>query len=603
MGDNVAVIAAADMRLAGKMESGAYYHATCDSNVNDDHQSESADDDEICEMAAKIGSLQNDQENGDDATKKTSDKEDCIACKDQCINIWFSRIKIQKGTNPILRLAFKGMAPIIKLEKSMKLAQDFGMKQYGKKIAPFESYFPYIWELFTYANVVVTLCLFLYTTISLAVKNKKNTVDFVYLGFSIVASFMSFLDLGITSYFYKCRLACDLSHWVSKKCVKKCNECDPSCCTSNYCNNCNCQECCCCGLVCCDHCCNRFFKNKWSELARLLLIDVFVYPLTMCSMLRVFLNIIHDKGNISVPTGFSIAAFVGTLIWHFFFIYVLRTVVIVRTIFAIQKLRDGGPEVKTGKSFHKSFFVHVMGQMVSQIVMIVSIGAKMYHENRNFLETKTVQVSPFLWYTIIGGFVIPLAGIFTFAIANFYSVQEYPIGFFLDLLFTTIKKRRPKDVVSPSKEENKKGEMSLAFKMSQEAEKDAQNIADRIESEFTNIHKTSALNKYGYVYQSPLLVALSIVYAIFLLIFAICCVLEPDPTTAVTEFVVLNDSPGWIAFFIVGVILVNLLNILVLLIAGVWMAIIIGVLLLIAFVILLLVLSCCVGDSRSTQRH
>ena len=80
--------------------------------------------------------------------------------------------------------------------------------------------------------------------------------------------------------------------------------------------------------------------------------------------------------------------------------------------------------------------------MVSQVSMIVCIGAKMHYENRNFSVDNTVQISSALWYMFFGALIIPFAGIFTFGISNFYSVQEYPIGYFLDLLDSVIRRSK-----------------------------------------------------------------------------------------------------------------------------------------------------------------
>ena len=216
----------------------------------------------------------------------------------------------------------------------------------------------------------------------------------------------------------------------------------------------------------CDHCCKLCCKNKYSDLVRMLLIEVFVYPITICSMFKLFLNILRDDGKVDVRAGFSIVVFGLVVLWKIVTIYGLRTFVLLRTILAVQKFRKDGPVEKTARSFHIRFFVHVMGQMFSQVVMIVCVGAKMYHENRNFSTENTVRISGFLWYMIIGALLIPFAGVLTFAIANFYSVQEYPIGFFLDLLHTVVKKRGFADAMSPSTKQNDKGKKSVKLGMS-----------------------------------------------------------------------------------------------------------------------------------------
>lgn len=532
--------------------------------------------------------------------------DDKETCEEKCCEVCAARVNGRKG-----------LASVVEL-KSLRKAREFGKKHLKEKVFPLFS--TYGRELWTYAQFLITVGLTLYSVIDLTVSdpNKRTIVDFVSLGFSIVSCALTVLDIGVTIYFHRCKLACDFGRYVVNKrkrnpdgeveteseskdvpveATEDAEETDPESVQEQTC----CNE----GGH-CDKCCKLCCKNKYADLVRMLLIEIFVYPITICSMFRLFLNILRDDGKVDIRAGFSIVVFGLVLLWKIVTIYGLRTFVLVRTILAIQKIRKDGPVEKTGRSFHIRFFVHVMGQMFSQVLMIVCVGAKMYYENSNFSTDNTVRISGFLWYMIIGALLIPFAGVLTFAIANFYSVQEYPIGFFLDLLHTVVKKRGFGDAMSPSMKENEKGKKSVKLGMSKETEEEAKRIAEKIESEFTKIHNASTLNKYGYVFQSPLLIMLSIAYAGFLLAFAICCILAPssDPLTGTVELVVLYPALGWTVFYILGVILVNLLNILVLLVAGLWFAIIVGVLLLIILVILLIVLCVCLSsNSKNTRRY
>ena len=193
-------------------------------------------------------------------------------------------------------------------------------------------------------------------------------------------------------------------------------------------------------------------------------------------------------------------------------------------------------------------------------MIVVFIGGKFYYDN--WPAEPTVQISPFLWYMMVGGLVIPFAGVFTFLIGNYYSVQEYPIGFFLDLLLT----RRVGNT------QNDNGEQSLSFKpihfgMLSEADKGAKNIARKSLSDFIEMHSTNCLCKYFYVFQHPVLIILSISYTLTILAFAICFVLHVGTNNQMA------DSTGWVVFFVLGITLICLANILVLLVGGVWLII------------------------------
>ena len=130
--------------------------------------------------------------------------------------------------------------------------------------------------------------------------------------------------------------------------------------------------------------------------------------------------------------------------------------------------------------------------------MIVCIGAKMHYENRNFSVDNTVQISSALWYMFFGALIIPLAGVFTFGISNFYSsVQEYPIGYFLDLLDSVIRR---------SKEQGARSTIETELS-SEKAKKTVRYMI----ADFKYVNGRFPLKKYYYVFWSPLLITLSII--------------------------------------------------------------------------------------------
>ena len=237
--------------------------------------------------------------------------------------------------------------------------------------------------------------------------------------------------------------------------------------------------------------------------------------------------------------------------------------VVLRTLIAMRKIRKDGPVASTAKWFHIHLFVHVLGQVVSQVAMMVCIGVKMDYENRDFSIENTVRISGFLWFMFFGALIVPLAGIFTFAISNFYSVQEYPIGYFLDLLHSSIRRG---ELGEQSAQESAEVKQSIETGVSSES------VAQNIETEFTKIHKRSTLSKYGYVFLSPLLVTLSIVHTLLIFAFLMSYLLEP---TVSGQFGVLySSSTGWTVFFVIACLLVGVPHILVLLVGVVWIVII-----------------------------
>ena len=216
-------------------------------------------------------------------------------------------------------------------------------------------------------------------------------------------------------------------------------------------------------------------------------------------------------------------------------------------------------------------------------MMIVLIRVKMEYENRDFDKGSAIQISGFLWYMLFGGVIIPLAGVFVFAIPSFYSIQEYPIGYFLDLVHSSV-----------SIGDSEQGEQSVPLENI--------NIVQNIETEFNKVHNQSAFKKYAYVFFNPLLVALSIVYTLLIFAFLGSYLLEPNPTVPGQFEVLHSDSVGLTIFF--GT-LVGLPHLLVLFIGVVWI-VIIGFILLFIVVLIFLAFACCmcfVCAGNDSERH
>ena len=296
-----------------------------------------------------------------------------------------------------------------------------------------------------------------------------------------------------------------------------------------------------------------------------MLSDLLVYPITICSMFEFLLGMLRTQQNdIDIK---DMVLFAVQVLQSVVIIYGTRCIVILKTTCTLHQAGS------TAQCFHLHFFLHMVGQMLTQVLMIVCIGAKMFYENRNFSVDNTVHVSLFLWYMIAGGLVLPFVGVFTFAIGKYYSVQLYPIGFFLDLYTAGIGKIP-----------------DFSNKIAK--------IAAKIEADFDEIYDEGILYKYGYVFMSPVLVTLSIIYALLLYGFAACYFwVEYDPEdgsagSAVFEFVVpyFGSPLGWILFLNVAFLLVIVANILVLFVAAVWIIIILIVWTFIEIIVVIVIL-------------
>ena len=442
----------------------------------------------------------------------------------------------------------EGLVPVVEIKHSMRLAQREGKKVLSELMFPLFN--DTIRKLVTYLNAVFAAVsgLFAIADISLtrrAVYNDSHTIavhQYVHIAFWILACLLSLLDLFIVKINHRCksvRIACTRCNNCRNESVEfepLPAEAAPSVGDTP------------CSI--CTRSCKYKIKNYF-DLVRLVFMGICIYPLTISSLLKGLLSI-HQNDTV-LRIGLNMTEFAIIASWNLFF-YVLCSAVILRTICVLWKRRKVASIVQTAWSIDFWFIFHTMGQLVVQVIMIVCIGAKMYYENREHSVDGTVRISPYLWYMIFGGYFIPFAGIFTFAIFNYYCIQEYPIKFFIDFLYKEIFTREAKET-----------------RISPETDKDAKIVASILMNDFDKIHNVGILNKCAYILKSPLLVALSVVYTFSLLAFAIYCMLDPDYMTGETNFVVLGGSTTvWVVLFTVGVVLVIAANFFVILVVVTW---------------------------------
>ena len=492
---------------------------------------------------AEIGSIQEQEEKSDAAIHEE------IECSDS--RVFFYRFGGRECC-----------VPVVKLEPSMIKTQEIGRDLLKQKVLPlFSTNGRKLW---IYVQLVLVLWFGLKCAIIDIAVNSPSTrtpVDFASLAFSLVFLTLSILDTFGTIRYSSlvctpcrgCRATNKLSDGATAAAAAA-----AAAGINSISANLKYERC-------------RSFSllnSKYVDLFRMILNEVIVYTITICTMLQLILNSKQDGNKLQLAV--SIISFIIAVLWKIATVYSTCIFVVVRTIFKLRMIRKDGPVASSANWCHVHLIIHVLAQMVSQVSMIVCIGAKMHYENRNFSVDNTVQISPALWYMFFGALIIPLAGVFTFVISNFYSVQEYPIGYFLDLLHSRSATRK-----KCGSEEQSAQEIAQSTKPEFSSEK-AKKVVQKIKAEFTYIHNQSPLKKYCYVFVSPLLATSSVVYTLLILAFLACCVLEP--TSVGTQLVVLyNSSTGWTFFFVITALLVCAVNMLVLLIGALWIAIILAI--------------------------
>ena len=515
-------------------------HATTDTPRDETVPAESDKNNEIrsftdrlLESLAEIGSIQEQEKHDNTPPKETK-------CSGE---VCFYRF-----------VGPQGFAPVLELRSSMRRVQEKGRELLKETLFPLFSTNGR--ELWTYLQLTLVLVFVLKIAIvDLAVSNsnERTSVDFVSLGLSLVFLLISILDVSVTIFLHRCNLFCTPCRHLSTNSSIGADEAI----------NISSQE----------RCGSFRVLFKYSDLFRMILNEVIVYTITICIMLQLILGAKQNSDDLQM--GFNIASFIVAVLWKTASVYGVCIFVIVRSFRALLKIRNGA--TFTANRFHVHILLYAIGLILSQLAMFTMIGVKFDYENRDFAADRTVRVNGFLWYMLFGALLLPLAGVFTFAIPNFYSFQEYPIGYFLDFVNSFISTG---ELSEQDDSESVKSEVQV------------ESIVQTIETNFTQIHNQSVFKKYASVFFSPLLVTLAIIYTLLIFAFLASYLLESDPTIPGNFEFLYGNFFGWTVFFVIFGTLVGLTHLLVVFIGVVWI-VIIWFILLLFFVVIILAFACC----------
>ena len=178
-----------------------------------------------------------------------------------------------------------------------------------------------------------------------------------------------------------------------------------------------------------------------SDFLRILLAEIILYPLLVCDLFEVITGDGY-KGE-SVEDRVSFALFILSSIALVLYVYVARILILIGMIYNVHKQRQ--PLIKEAEFcqrhkydmsiakgalyFQGFFFIHTLGQMIAQIMMLVALGAKIEHANKVLnLDCKHWQIvcaSPTLWYMLAADWIMPICGFLTSFIVTYYWVQQF----------------------------------------------------------------------------------------------------------------------------------------------------------------------------------
>jgi hypothetical protein len=192
-------------------------------------------------------------------------------------------------------------------------------------------------------------------------------------------------------------------------------------------------------------CCKQEVKEKlhmFFEVGRNVVTELLLYPILIFDLFSFVSEQTYNPGDIFDRLDYSL--FIVGSFYLVLAVYIMRFLVVFGSIQSLLRLPVN--DKSSSSSLLLRFCFHACGQILVHLMIILVVGAKINNENA-MIENNTVlfsntsdesdpniTASPFLWVSIILGWLLPLAGTTAFFIINYYWLREFSIDFWLNMI-------------------------------------------------------------------------------------------------------------------------------------------------------------------------
>ena len=327
-----------------------------------------------------------------------------------------------------------------------------------------------------------------------------------------------------------------------------------------------------------------FLKKGW-DTGRILISEAILYPLLVCDLIEFIVNRSYAVNEPREVV--NLVLFIISLLSFVFYVYIVRVGVLIAMAIHLHKFRSLRPKpreaitkqstdnekvskenneeldpsiAKKAMIFLIYFVLHVMGQMASQIMIIVAVSLKIAEDNKNKTLDSPLHISGELWFMLTAGYIMPFLGILSFFIPTFYWVYEHQIGLCVDFL-SLLMMRGIDHILFPNGEEIKEVYESI--------QKIGLKLRDgkKLRDDFKRLQGISFCNKLSYAFRNPLLVVACLAYSFAQIALVVVTIITME-----------NVDLSTIIYYVISIVIGILANVYVFLVAALWIAVIVGIL-------------------------
>lgn len=319
--------------------------------------------------------------------------------------------------------------------------------------------------------------------------------------------------------------------------------------------------------------------NTWFELGRNILTELLLYPLLIFDMFDFITDVGYKPGNDLERTDFSLFVIGG--FYLILSVYIMRVFMVAGSM--ISLIRIPANKASSGDSNDNliliKFCAHILGQIIVHLMVILVLATKINNENRMDMtcggngpvamnmsmigsgqeeEDSDVYASPFLITAIVLGGIIPLAGVATFFVVNYYWMKEFSISFWLNMI-SLLQGESFAEAVFGGEGLTATKEKALDFVEKTQYKK--------VKKQLKRFKAPSVWTKFFFPARVPLTAISGLLYDIALLAFITCLMLTYQ--NGVVKLVIFACDDIMTAMFMISVTIIILANIHVLILLNV----------------------------------
>ena len=176
----------------------------------------------------------------------------------------------------------------------------------------------------------------------------------------------------------------------------------------------------------------------WTQIIRTLISELILFPLTLADVVELIELRAYAENDAENRINFGL--FIVGILFLVVTVYFMRIFMALSSIANVKRLTKTTTDDPT--VLIVKFCVHLIGQIVMHAIVVIMISSKFHQgtciDDIESGENVSVTISPFLWYEIGSGALIPLVGTILFFLLNYPAIKHLSIVMYIDIMTAVV---------------------------------------------------------------------------------------------------------------------------------------------------------------------